>query len=181
MLYFIRRYDKIKIVKVLFIGKVFIINMKSKIFKLIFILSFIPYVFVIYSILFGKYTANGIELNGIERLSKIIILKYHHYTYATPIIPTCLTFQMCYIFRKNSKVMFMCSFIPYFFALLLSLQYAIFGGRFLGETLHYGWNGFIIGIFGIFVYYVIDFPILPICLIFQIGYIIKTKKQKKHI
>lgn len=176
-----KRYDKIKIVKVLFIRKDFTINMKSKIFKLIFILSFIPYVFVIYSILFGKYTASEIELSGIERLSKIIILKYHHYTYATPIIPTCLTFQICYIFRKKSKVMFMCSFIPYLFALLLSLQYAVFGGRFLGETLHYGWDGFVIGIFGIFVYYVMDFPILPICLIFQIGYLIIKRKNKKHI
>ena len=176
-----KRYDKIKIVKVLFIRKDFTINMKSKIFKLIFILSFIPYVFLIYSILFGKYTASEIELSGIERLSKIIILKYHHYTYATPIIPTCLTFQICYIFRKKSKVMFMCSFIPYLFALLLSLQYAVFGGRFLGETLHYGWDGFVIGIFGIFVYYVMDFPILPICLIFQIGYLIIKRKNKKHI
>lgn len=155
--------------------------MKSNIFKLIFILSFVPYVFIIYSILFGKYTANGIELSGIERLSKIIILRYHDYTYAAPIIPICLTFQMCCIFRKNSKAMFICSFIPYFFALLLPLQYAVFGGRFLGETLHYGWDGFVIGLFGIFVYYVIDLPLLPICLIFQMGYIVIKLKNRKNL
>lgn len=153
--------------------------MKSKIFKLIFILSFIPYLYVLSSILFGGYIVNGVELHGIERLSKRIMSDFKYFIYYVPIIPICLTFQMCYIFRKKSKIMFICSFIPYLFVLLLCLQYAIFGGRFLGETLYYGFDGFVIGVFGAFAYYVLRVPILPICLIFQIGYIIIKLKNKK--
>ncbi len=132
--------------------------MKSKIFKIIFILSFIPYVYILYLILFGRYTLNDIE----------------------PIIPACLTFQMCYIFRRKTKIMFICSFIPCIFVLLLGLQYACFGGHFIGDTLYYGLEGFEIGIFCGFYYYFMVFPIIPICLIFQIGYIIIKLKNRKN-
>lgn len=150
--------------------------MKSKIFKIIFILSFIPYAYILYSILFGKYVVNGVELQGVERLLKNIssTLQYEIFL---PIIPTCLTFQMCYIFRGKAKIMFICSFIPFIFMLLLGLQYAFFGGRFLGDTVYYGLEGFEIGIIGGLFYYVIAFPILPICLIFQIWYTIKSVKN----
>ncbi len=153
--------------------------MKSKIFKIIFILSFMPYVYILCSILFGRYTLNGIELKGIERLLKNIASTFQ-YEIFVPIIPTCLTFQMCYIFRRKTKIMFMCSFIPCIFVLLLGLQYAFFGGRFIGDTLYYGLEGFEIGILCGFIYYFMVFPILPICLIFQIGYIIIELKNRKN-
>ena len=153
--------------------------MKSKIFKIIFILSFIPYLYILYLILFGRYTLNGIELKGIERLLKNIVSTLQ-YEIFTPIIPTCLTFQMCYIFRRKSKIMFICSFIPCIFILVLGLQYAFFGGRFIGDTLYYGFEGFEIGIFCGFIDYFMVFPILPICLIFQIWYIIIKLKNRKN-
>lgn len=151
--------------------------MKSKILKIIFILSFIPYVYILCSILFGGYTLNGIELKGMERLSKRIVSTFK-YEIFEPIIPTCLTFQMCYIFRRKTKIMFMCSFIPCIFILLIGLQCALFGGSFMENTF-YGLEGFKIGIFSGF-YYFIVFPILPICLIFQIGYIIIKLKNRKN-
>lgn len=167
--------------KLKFHRKDFLPFMKSKILKIIFILSFIPYAFLLYPILFSRYVVNDIELHGIERLLKIIESIFHDCIYAMPIIPICLTFQMCYIFRKKTKIMFLCSFIPYLFVLLLGLKYAVFGGTFGGETVYYGWDGFEIGIFATFVYYIINFPLLPICLIFQVGYIIIKLKRNKHL
>ncbi len=153
--------------------------MKSKIFKLIFILSFIPYVYIMCSILFGGYILNGVELQGIERLLKRSMLDFYYYIYPVPIIPTCLTFQMCYIFRRKTKIMLMCSFIPCIFVVLSGLHYAFFGGQFFGDTLYYGFEGFVIGIFfGGLICYVKCFPLLPICLIFQIGYLINRKILK---
>lgn len=78
--------------------------MKNKIPKIIFILSFIPYIYILSSILFGKYILNDVELKGIERLMKNIVSSYQYYVYEIPIIPTCLTFQICYLFRKSLKL-----------------------------------------------------------------------------
>ena len=153
--------------------------MKSKIFKVIFILSFIPYVYILCSILFGRYILNGIEIKGIERLWKNLVAALK-YDIISPIIPTCLTFQMCYIFRKKTKVMFICSFIPCIFVLLIGLQYAFFGGSFIGDTLYYGLEGFELGIFCGFFYYIVKFPIIPICIIFQIVYLIINLKKRKN-
>lgn len=154
----------------------FYIYMKSKIFKFIFILSFIPYVYILCWILFGRYIVNGAELHGIERLLESIKDIFQMYIALFPIIPICLTFQMCYIFRRKSKIMFMCSFIPYIFVLLTCLQYAFFGVKFLGSK-SYGLEGFLVGI----IYYVMGIPLLPICLIVQIiGYISNRKKNLKE-
>lgn len=153
--------------------------MKSKIFKIIFILSFIPYIYILCSILFGKYTLNGIELKGIERLLKNLVAALK-YDIISPIIPTCLTFQMCYIFRRKTKGVFMCSFIPCIFVLLIGLQYAFLGGKFIGDTVYYGLEGFELGIFCGFFYYFMVFPIIPICIIFQIVYLIIKQKNRKN-
>ena len=42
--------------------------MKSKILKFIFVLSFIPYIYIMLDIIFSGYVFNGVELQGIERL-----------------------------------------------------------------------------------------------------------------
>lgn len=81
--------------------------------------------------------------------------------------------------NKIFKLIFILSFMPYVFALLIALKCAVFGVSFLGETLYYGFEGFFIGMIGVWVYYVLRAPILPICLIFQIGYIIIKLKNKK--
>lgn len=146
--------------------------MKSKIFKFIFILSFIPYVYILYLILFGGYTVNGVELHGIQRLFKKIDAIFSMFIALFPIIPILLTFQMCYIFRRKPKMMFMCSFIPYIFVLLACLQFAFFGVDFIFDET-YGLEGFLLGI----IYYVMGIPIIPICLIVQIILYINIRKK----
>ena len=108
--------------------------MKAKVLKFIYIMSFIPYAYLIYLILFGKFNVDGDELQRTERIlgNIVFILKYNIFM---PIIPTCLTFQMCYIFRKKGKIMLMCSFIPCIFVLLLGLKGSFFGASFMGDKL----------------------------------------------
>ena len=153
--------------------------MKSKIAKIIFILSFIPYILIIPAMIFQKHTVNGVELQGLERLIAVFDSYFSDYIRITPIIPVCLTFQMCYIFRKKGKVMLGCAFIPYLFLLLIGLQSAIFGGTFIGDTVYYGLEGFEVGFGGAFIYYSFLYPILPICLIFQIILIVVKLRKRK--
>lgn len=152
--------------------------MKSKIAKIIFILSFIPYILIIPAMIFQKHTVNGVELKGLERLIAVFDSYFSDYIRITPIIPVCLTFQLCYIFRKKGKVMLGCAFIPYLFLLLIGLQTAIFGATF-DDVVYYGFRGFEIGLTEAFVRYIILYPILPVCFIFQIVLIaIKLRKRK---
>lgn len=152
--------------------------MKSKILKIIFILSFIPYIFTVCGVIFSIFR-DGIEQQQLLKLLDNVF----ECGIVAPIFPACLTFQMCYIFRKKRKAMFICTFIPCAFALLAILKYMVFGINFLGDTMYYGLDAFGIGLIGVFVYYVMYYPILPICLIFQIVLInsklIRNKKAKK--
>ncbi len=153
-----------------------IYSMKSKILKIIFILSFIPYIFTVCGVIFSIFR-DGI---GQQQLLKLLDNIFECGIVA-PIFPACLTFQMCYIFRKNRKAMFICSFIPCIFALLVIFKYMVFGIKFLGDTVYYGLDAFSLGLFGVLIYYVVFFPILPICLILQIGLIISNKKAKAKL
>ena len=74
------------------------------------------------------------------------------------------------------------SIIVLIFILLLGIQYAIWGGRFLGDTLYYGLEGFNLGIFFGFIYYTLKLPLIPACLTFQIicG-IVKIKKRRNNV
>ncbi|MEE0059989.1 MAG: hypothetical protein UE295_04085 [Acutalibacteraceae bacterium] len=149
--------------------------MKSKILKIIFILSFIPYIFTVCGVIFSIF-GDGIVTKQLLRLLEDIFESF----LVIPIIPACLTFQMCYIFRNKRKAMFICSFIPCAFALLVILKYMFFGINILGDTMYYGLDALSVGLFGIFIYYVVFFPILPICLILQIVLIIKNKNQLQN-
>ncbi|MEE0264623.1 MAG: hypothetical protein UD936_03255 [Acutalibacteraceae bacterium] len=148
--------------------------MKTKIIKAVFILSFIPYVLAVVFTLF-IICEKGIETKQLLRLSEDIFESF----LVIPIIPACVTFQMCYIFRKKRKAMFVCSFIPCVFVLLVILKYMIFGINILGDTVYYGLDAFSVGLFGIFIYYVVYFPILPVCLFFQIVLITLKLKNNK--
>ena len=152
--------------------------MKSKIFKILFILSFIPYVYMLYSILCGRYTLNGVEINGIDRILNRAAFVFPYYVRNVPIIPACLTFQMCYLNRKKGNMMFMCTFIPLLFTLLVGLL-CVFGGASLMGKPIYGIDGFKLGVAGCLYTYVLIIPIFPICLIFQIGYLISKKAKKQ--
>ena len=77
--------------------------MKSKIFKFIFIFSFIPYVYILALILFGGYTVNGVELHGIERLLESIKDVFYMYIALFPIIPICLIVQIILYINNRKK------------------------------------------------------------------------------
>ena len=110
--------------------------MKSKIFKILFILSFIPYVYMLYSILCGRYTLNGVEINGIDRILNRAAFVFPYYVRNVPIIPACLTFQMCYLNRKKGNMMFMCTFIPLLFTLLVGLLCVFGGASLMGKPIY---------------------------------------------
>ena len=149
--------------------------MRDKILKIIFIISFIPYLLLIYTILTGRYMINGTEIHGIERILKNISSSVWYFAYAVPAIPICLMIEISYIFRKKENIIFKCSFIPYIFILAISVFYAFSGVRFLGDTLYYGLEGFEIGIFEGLLFYN-RVPIIPVCLIIEIYHIIKKLK-----
>lgn len=160
--------------------------MKSKGLKIIFILSFLPYLMIISSLIFGSYTVNGVELQGMERFIKILGSSLYSLFVWQPIGLACFTFQMCYIFRKKPVVMFLCSFIPYVAGILFALYSAIAGVTFLSDELLYGVEGFIIGLIGVCVYFVLNFPLLPLCVIFQVTCVIvflvrRSKKNKESV
>ena len=159
--------------------------MKSIGLKIIFILSFIPYLAIISSLIFGSYTLNGVELQGMERIVRILGATLYSLFVWQPIGLACFTFQMCYIFRNKPVVMFACSFIPYVAGFIYALYSAIAGTTFLSEELLYGVEGFFVGLIGVFVYYVMNFPLLPLCFIFQlicvIVFLVKKCRKKKAI
>lgn len=159
--------------------------MKSIGLKIIFILSFLPYLSIISSMIFGSYTLNGVELQGMERAFRILGASLYSLFVWQPIGLACFTFQMCYIFRNKPVVMFWCSFIPYVAGIILALHSAIVGTTFLSEELMYGLAGFFVGLIGVYVYYVMNFPILPMCFVFQVVcviiYLVRRSRKKKAV
>ena len=129
--------------------------------------------------IFRRPSINDVELQGVEKI--MYIIKQYFYTDMTfvPIVPACLTFQMCYTFRKNSKIMFLSTFIPCLFVLLIALLISIFGGTFMCGPLHYGFEGFRLGLSLAFVCYTFIFPILPVCFIIQIVLVVKKLRKRK--
>lgn len=73
---------------------------------------------------------------------------------------------------KAAKVIFLVSFIPWALVLLYGVYGAFFGVDFFGMC--YGWEGFLFGIMiaGIVMCVV---PILPVCLVYEICYILCNK------
>lgn len=75
--------------------------------------------------------------------------------------------------QKAAKIILIISFIPYGLVILSGIIGAIFGAGFIFDT-YYGWEGFLIGALGGCIL-MIDIPILPACLIYQIIYLIRSK------
>ena len=125
---------------------------------------------------------NGVEIQGTERILNNLshIFSPSSFSIFSPIIVACFTYQMCYLFRKKFWVMFTCSFIPCLFILLIGIHGALFGAKFLGDTLYYGLEGLNTGLFGGVIYYFI-YPIIPICMIFQIICLIINYKNKQKM
>ena len=83
--------------------------------------------------------------------------------------------------RRIFRFIFMLSFVPYALSLLLGVEGAVFGERFLGDTLYYGWDGFLLGMVGAYVRFVMKAPVLPVCLFYQIVYIfVKWRERKRN-
>ena len=154
--------------------------MKNIVLKVLFILSFIPYLLLIYSILFGKYFINGIEIQGMERILNNLSYAFspNSFSIFSPIIVACFTYQMCYISRKNFKRMFICSFIPCVFIILMGLHGALFGARFFGDTLSYGLDGLYFGVLVGIIYYT-SYLLIPVCIVFQIICLIINRMKKE--
>ena len=144
------------------------------IFKVIFILSFIPYLLVLYGICGGII---GV-FSGLKELIRMFEDTYEFCCVLTPTVPACLTYQMCYIFRKKRKIMFICSFIPCIFAFLVAIKESISGIPCMCAT-YYGLEAFDDAMYGILEIYA-HFKIWQICFIFQIVLIILAiiKKMK---
>lgn len=75
--------------------------------------------------------------------------------------------------QKAAKIILIISFIPYGLVILSGIIGAVFGAGFLFDTF-YGLDGFLIGALGGCIS-MIDIPILPACLIYQIIYLIRSK------
>ena len=163
--------------------------MREKILKIIFVLSFIPYIAIIgtivYGTIFGTYSVNGVDVKGIEKFLYCLESAYW-YSIIIPIITACLTYQMCYINRKKPRIMFLCSFIPCAFILFMGIIDSIFGISILSSAnMSYGFEGFQLGVVIGFMIYCTIYPIIPVCMFFQLGCIIyqaiKKKKEKTEL
>ena len=154
--------------------------MKNKILKILLILSFIPYLYIIYLIFAGKINLNGVELKGGERILENIKNYIPMYTSFIPVIPACLTYQMCFLFRNNTKKLLICSFIPYMFMILVGILYAIFGINVIWDNVSYGFEAFELAIIFQIAVGIMKYPVIPIYIIFQIYVIMRMAKEKKN-
>lgn len=81
--------------------------MKKKIPKIIFIISFLPYLFIL---LYGIFHAfAGVSFfnstgYGFEAFIITIFFMLYIFTLEIPIIPICVIFEVCYIFRKKINI-----------------------------------------------------------------------------
>jgi|GEM_PF-2901222 len=160
--------------------------------KIIFILSLIPYVFII---LYSVYTAFiGIKNNSdfyTEILYTVIVLEIYFAKEIIKIAPICFIYQVIYIIfwvktKKSShwglKLIFVLSFFSYSLLIIYALLFVIlFIEDFAVFQTHqtvYGLAAFLRSvIYSICIFTVI--PILPICFVHQIIYLIKAFKRKK--
>lgn len=76
--------------------------------------------------------------------------------------------------QKAPKIIFILSFIPYLLVLISGIAAAIFGAGFF-FTNYYGWDGFVLGVIISAMGMTTVIPIIPVCLIYQIAYILRHK------
>jgi hypothetical protein len=80
---------------------------------------------------------------------------------------------------KISKVFFLLSFLPYALLLLQALLSAIFGFTFIFST-SYGIKAFFDSLLIVGWHFIVVIPILPICFIYQIIYLILINKRNSN-
>lgn len=74
---------------------------------------------------------------------------------------------------KVAKILFLLSFLPWIFIPVNGILGAIFGVGFFFSTC-YGWDGFLLGVLGALLGMTL-IPILPVCLVYEICYIVRNK------
>ena len=75
--------------------------------------------------------------------------------------------------NKVAKILFLISFLPWIFVPINGILGAIFGVGFFFNTC-YGWDGFLLGVLGALLGMTL-IPILPVCLVYEICYIVRNK------
>lgn len=84
--------------------------------------------------------------------------------------------------KKNLiKIIFIASFLPYLFAIVIGIISAFLGISFFSDKI-YGLNALMLGLYFAFYSLIFIVPIVPFCLLFQICYILRKKiKRFKNI
>lgn len=80
-------------------------------------------------------------------------------------------------FSKAYRISFLVSFVPYLLFLAYCIYSSIFGFHFFGVS--YGWQAFE-GAFAIVGLIFCVIPVFPFCLFWQVVYIVKCIRNKKH-
>ncbi|MBR3613765.1 MAG: hypothetical protein IKL55_01115 [Clostridia bacterium] len=78
--------------------------MKKNFLKIVFIISFLPYVFILIQGIIGAFTGISFFYNttyGFDAFVTSTLLMLYTFSFSIPIIPICLFFQVCYILRKK--------------------------------------------------------------------------------
>jgi len=74
---------------------------------------------------------------------------------------------------KVAKILFIISFLPWIIVPVNGILGAVFGVDFFFNTC-YGWDGFLLGVLGALLGMTLV-PILPVCLVYEICYIVRNK------
>lgn len=76
------------------------------------------------------------------------------------------------------KILFLCSFLPYLGILILGIvegvDGALHGSRFLFSPANYGMDAFLNEFFFTILIFIFMFPVIPVCLFFQICYLFRA-------
>lgn len=81
--------------------------MKNKIFKFLFIISFLPYLFIIINGIIKAWTGTTFIFNtiyGFDAIWLTILFTLYTLTFTVPIIPICFIFQIGYILKTKVKI-----------------------------------------------------------------------------
>ena len=86
--------------------------------------------------------------------------------------------------KKRYRVCFIVSLLPYVFVLVYAIYSAIHGIRhsfMMSSNILYGFDGFIYTFVMTFIWNIMIFPLLPICMAYQIAYMVTRKSENKKL
>lgn len=86
--------------------------------------------------------------------------------------------------KKRYRVCFIVSLLPYALVLVYAVYSAIHGIQYsfmVSSNILYGFDGFIYAFVMTLIWNVMIFPILPICMAYQIAYMVTRKSENKKL